>query len=140
MAATYPPQNYAHYLELISDGDSDDAESLASNETDDGEVHVPEKIIAELQSKNGTCWYLVKWQDCPVLRSSWELQISSGDYPNIFADWEVEKQKQKSGESKPLDLVSFTQAVLQVEEAERQRRTLRRLKRKVHRVLSIVDA
>jgi hypothetical protein len=139
MATTNPPQTQAHFPEIDDDGFSDDTESIASNESDDGEEHPPEKIIAELHSRNGTWWYLVKWQNCPVLRSSWEFQITPETCPQLFADWEVEKQKQARGESKPLDLIAFTTAVVQVEEAERHRRTLRRLKRKVRRVLSIVD-
>lgn len=138
--ATNPPQPPVHYLEVDAEGDSDDAESLASNETDDGQEHAPEKILAELKSDRGACnWYLVKWQDCPVIRSSWELYIPSDRHTQILAEWKVEKQKQESGESTPLDLLSFTRSVIRLELAEKQRRTLRRLKRRAERILSILD-
>jgi hypothetical protein len=137
---TNPPQSPVHYLEVDSDGESEDAESLASNETDDGQEHAPEKIIAELKSDRGACcWYLVKWQDCPVIRSSWELYIPSDRHNQILADWEAEKRKQERGESTPLDLLSFSRAVLEVEEREKQKRTLRRLKRRAEHILSILD-
>jgi hypothetical protein len=140
MAVAIPPRTPAHFPEIDDDGFSDDAESLASNETDDGQRHPPEKILAELHSTNGFWYYLVKWKGCPVIRSSWEIRINPRTFPPLFADWEAEKQKQERGESKPLDLIAFTTAVVQVEEAERHRRTLRRLKRKINRVLQIIDA
>jgi hypothetical protein len=131
------------YTPLDDDDDDEgiaDADSIASNETDDGVFHLPERILAELHSKNGFVWYLVKWRDCPVIRSSWEGDISWEKYPGIFDDWEVEKRRQERGESKPLDITAFNNAVLRVEVAERQRRILRRLKRRVNRVISIVSA
>jgi hypothetical protein len=131
--------NYLQYLEEYSDADlEDDNESLASLETDDGEDHPPEKIIAELTAKNGNIWYLVKWTDCPLLRSSWEGKELFNDCPWIWDAWLIEKQKQAEGKSKPLDIAAFNKAVLDLEVAESQRRTLRRLRRKVNRVLSIV--
>ncbi|KAE8444674.1 hypothetical protein EG329_014331 [Mollisiaceae sp. DMI_Dod_QoI] len=122
-----------------SDADfEDDNESLASLETDDGEDHPPEKILAQLTSKNGFVWYLVKWRDCPVLRSSWEGEGLFTSCPEIFEQWQIERKRQAEGKSKPLDIAAFNGAVLELETAERQRRILRRLKRKVNRVLSIV--
>jgi hypothetical protein len=140
MATTNPLQNDTYYPEDNSDEDFDDAESLASNETDDGEEHPPEKIIAELLGKNGFIWYLVKWQDCPVIRSSWEGHLNFENSPKILEDWAAEKKKQERGESKPLDITAFNKAVLDVEVAERQRRILRRLKRRVNRFISIIAA
>jgi hypothetical protein len=137
MAATDPPDQ-VYYLYNDSDSDSDDADSLASIETEDGADHPPEKILAQLDSKNGFVWYLVKWQDCPLLRSSWEVSAIFESRPKLLDDWLVEKRKQEEGKSKPLDIAAFNKAVLDVEVAERQRRILRRLKRRVNRVLSIV--
>lgn len=123
-----------------SDFDSgDDNESLASLETDDGQDHPPEKILAQLTSKNGFVWYLVKWQDCPVLRSSWEGKEIVTDCPELFETWQIEKKNQAEGKSQPLDIAAFNKAVLELETAERKKRILRRLKRKVTRVLSIVS-
>jgi len=140
MATTNPLQNAANYLDDDIEEYSDDAESLASIETDDGEEHLPEKIIAEWQGRHGFIWYLVKWQDCPILRSSWESDTSFDNFSKLLEDWEVEKKKQDRGESKPLDIAAFNKAVLEIEAAERQRRILRRLKRKIKRVISIVTA
>lgn len=140
MATTDQPLPHAHvWPEIDNDTISDDAESIASNETDDGQFHFPEKILSENTGKDGTVWYLVKWKDCSILRSSWEGYISPELYPQIFADWEAEKQKQLRGESKPVDLAALDRAAEATEEAERRRRTLRRLKRHVRRILSIVD-
>jgi len=124
----------------IHDTDTqDDIESDSSIETDDGQYHLPEKIIAELKSKTGFVWYLVKWQDCPILRSSWEGSAVLESQPHIWENWKLEKQKQAQGSSKPLDIAAFNKAVLEVEKAEAQRHILRRLKRRVNRVLSIVS-
>jgi hypothetical protein len=132
--------NYLQYLEDNSDADLEDGnESLASLETDDGEDHPPEKILAEVETKHGrTIWYLVKWTDCPILRSSWEGKELFKDCPWVWDAWLIEKQKQAEGKSKPLDIAAFNKAVLDLEVAESQRRTLRRLRRKVNRVLSIL--
>jgi hypothetical protein len=134
-------QTYLQFLEDNSDADlEDDTESIASLETDDGEDHPPEKSLAEIVSKNGFVWYLVKWKDCPILRSSWEGREIFESSPWMLDAWLVEKQHQLEGKSEPLDIGAFNRAVLDVEVAESQRRTLRRLKRKVNRVLSILTA
>ncbi|KAH7354789.1 hypothetical protein BKA65DRAFT_394505 [Rhexocercosporidium sp. MPI-PUGE-AT-0058] len=140
MAATNPPPAYFEYLEDPGDDHDieEDNESLASLETDDGQDHPPEKVLAQFTSKTGFIWYLVKWQDCPILRSSWEGKELFDDCPWVLDSWQIELQSQAEGKSKALDIHAFNQAVLDVEIAERQRRTLRRLKRKVNRVLSIV--
>ena len=137
MATTNPPAQ-VYYLDNDSDSDYNDADSVASIETDDGVDHPPEKILAQFVSKNGFVWFLVKWQDCPLLRSSWEGSAIFESRPKLLEEWLVEKQKQQEGKSKPLDIAAFNKAVLDVEVAEKQRRTLRRLKRRVNRVLSLV--
>ncbi|KUJ11127.1 uncharacterized protein LY89DRAFT_758900 [Mollisia scopiformis] len=116
----------------------DDTESLASLETDDGQDHPPEKVLAQTTSKNGFTWFLVKWRDCPVLRSSWEGESLFIRCPEIYESWKVERKRQAEGKSQPLEIEAFNKAVKKLETAERQRRLLRRLKRKVNRVLSIV--
>lgn len=137
--ATNPAQTVQYWDIDDSDADvEDDNESLASLETDDGQDHPPQKILAQLTSKNGFVWYLIKWRDCPVLRSSWEGEAFFTSCPEIFDEWQTERKRQAEGKSKPLDIGAFNKAVLDLETAERQRRILRRLKRKVNRVLSIV--
>lgn len=111
---------------------------MNSLETDDGEDHLPEKIIAEFESTPGVIWYLVKWENCPLLRSSWEGPGAIHGYLNLSKNWEIEKQRQKEGTTKPLDISAFNKAVERVEEAERAKRQLRRLKHKFNRVLWIV--
>lgn len=124
-----------------------DGESVASLETDDGQDHKPEKVLAQqdlqlnhLSQPNFSTWYLVKWEDCPVLRSSWE----SGDlfltYPYLLEDWVLEKQKQAEGKRKELDLKAFELAVLELEIVERKRRKLRRFRSKLTRMLSSLDS
>jgi hypothetical protein len=139
MATNNPTPAFIQDLEYDEQDDFDERESLASIETDDGEEHPAEKIIAEVTSKNGFIWYLVKWQDCPVVRSSWESRDSFANYPWMLDDWLVEKHKQDKGKSTPLDVAAFNRAVLQVELAERQRRILRRLKRSIKRAISIIS-
>lgn len=136
MDSGHPQPAFADYLEDLSDEDN---ESLASLETDDGQDHPPEKILAQYSKPGqGIVWFLVKWQDCPLLRSSWEDRGLFTGYPWILEAWQVELQQQAEGKSNPFDIHAFDRAVLEVEKAERQRRKLRRLKRRINRVLSIV--
>ncbi|KAH6670521.1 hypothetical protein B0J14DRAFT_485706 [Halenospora varia] len=140
MAATNPQQPadfLTNSIDDLDDEDFTDDESLASLETDDGQDHPPERIIAQVKGKNDFIWYLVKWQDCPVIRSSWEGQDLFVSCPWILDAWSVELQKQAEGLSKPLDLASFDKAVLDAEITQRQRRGLRRFKKRISRVLSI---
>jgi hypothetical protein len=134
MAATPPAFEY-----YDSDDDLSDAESLASLQTDDGVDHPPHKILAEISHRNRT-WYLVQWKDCPVIRSSWEGPELFDTRKEILEEWGKEKERQKKGESQPLDIAAFNRRLAEVELAENQRRTLRRLKKRVNRVLSIVSA
>ena len=53
-------------------GEDSDTESIFSIITDDGEDHLPERILAEYTRIGSLTWYLVKWKNCPLLRSSWE--------------------------------------------------------------------
>lgn len=138
MGTNYAQEN----LQILDDQsdtdlDDEDEESVLSLETDDGEDHLPEKILAQNTWKNGPTWYLVKWENCPILRSSWEGEEIFDGHPWLLDQWQVEKQKQSEGRSEPLDIQAFEKAILDVELAERRRRILRRLKRKVNRVLSI---
>jgi hypothetical protein len=139
MAAT-PPHQLAQYLEDDSFDETSDTESLASLETDDGEDHTPERILAQFQRPNDRVWYLIKWQDCPVIRSSWESKEIIASCPWLLDAWFIEKQRQAEGSSKPLDIHAFNKAVFDAEVAAQQRRVLRRLKRRFNRVLSIVAA
>ncbi|TVY80429.1 Nucleotide exchange factor SIL1 [Lachnellula suecica] len=131
------PQQYLQYLTDDLYEESSDTESLASLETDDGQDHPPERILAQVKAKNDFIWYLVKWQDCPVIRSSWEGRDLFSNSPWILDAWAVEQQKQAEGLTKPLDLNEFNKAVSLEESAVQRRRVLRRLKRRFNRVLSI---
>lgn len=118
--------------------DFDDNDSLASIEDDEPQDHPPEEILAEFTGRNGHVWYLVKWLDCPFLWSSWECGEIFTDCPEILEKWKEEKKKQAEGKSTPLDIGAFNKAVLDIETAERQRRTLRRLKRRIASVLDVI--
>ncbi|KAF5876161.1 putative nucleotide exchange factor sil1 protein [Botrytis fragariae] len=117
--------------------DSNSAESLASLESDT-EERPPERILTEIVGKNNHIWYLVKWKDCPLLRSSWEGEACFENYPWVFDQWLVNKQGQKEGKIQPFDLHAFDQACKDLDLAERQRRILRRFRRKAKRLLSVV--
>jgi hypothetical protein len=145
MATTNPDQapipiNWGPTLTNATWGELEDSDSdsLNSLETDDGEEHLPEKIIAEVETSPGTFWYLVKWENCPLLRSSWEGPGAIHGYASLSKNWEAEKQRQKEGKTKPLDISAFSREVERVEDLERTKRKLRRLKRKFKRVLRLV--
>jgi hypothetical protein len=132
------PQQFVEYLEDDIYEEPSDEESLASLETDDGQDHPPERILAQLKGKTGPNWYLVKWKDCPVIRSSWESADLFESCPWILDAWLIERQRQAEGLTQPLDLVAFDKAVFDAEVAHTRRRILRRLRRRFNRVLSIV--
>jgi hypothetical protein len=135
------------FLELNGDEEfyEDDAESLASLETDDGHYHPPEKILGQFSSKIRTHdikgqIYLVKWQDCSILRSSWEDVASiKAKFPLIVDIWDIEKQKQWEGKEPFFDLDEFHKAGEEERRIQRSRRILRRIKRRYQRVLDIVS-
>ncbi|TVY89994.1 Nucleotide exchange factor [Lachnellula willkommii] len=132
MGTTNPQQILEHLGDDLDEEFSDD-ESIASLDTDDGQDHPPERILAQVEAKNNFIWYLVKWQDCPVIRSSWEGRALFDNCPWILDSWCVEQQRQAEGLSKALDLRAFNKAVFDAEAASQQRRVLRRLKRKFTR-------
>ena len=68
--------------DVVSWGGSD-TESNISIISDDGEDHLPEKILAEYTRNGSLTWYLVKWKDCPLLRSSWENIQSVQAFPEL---------------------------------------------------------
>lgn len=135
--STYIPSHSSdsEIFEFQSDS-GEYAESLASLETDDGEDHPPEKIIADETDQTGQVWYLVKWKDCNILRSSWEGSNFCTNHPKVFKKWLVEKERILRGDIKALDLKQFKERVSELENQERQRRRLRRFKR---RMQSLID-
>lgn len=140
MTTNNPADQLLHIdaLDLNSEAeDSTSAESLASLESD-SEERPPEKILTEIVGKNNHIWYLVKWKDCPLLRSSWEGEACFENYPWILDQWLVDKQSQIEGRIQPFDLQAFDKACKDLDLAERQRRNLRRLRRKAKRILSIL--
>ncbi|PQE07061.1 nucleotide exchange factor SIL1 protein [Rutstroemia sp. NJR-2017a BBW] len=107
-----PPPDVDHFPPSDSgseEEDSDSDESLASLESD-SEVHPPEKILFESPARNQHIWYLVKWKDCPLLRSSWEGKDCFEEHPGILEAWVIEKERQKEGKSKPFDVDAFKKA------------------------------
>ena len=135
MATTNETQTF----DDLDDLDGSDSESLNSLLTDDGQDHPPEKILARAEPS----WYLVKWKDCSVLRSSWEgvgtiWNFVENGHPALWDDWHQEVERQEKGLSKPFDIQAFDAAVEEIEKLERQRRVLRRLKKKINRVLYIL--
>ncbi|TAQ83349.1 hypothetical protein B7494_g8327 [Chlorociboria aeruginascens] len=104
---------HSYFGGLLFDSDDYSDESDDSLEEDLDFEYPPEKIIAEF-TKNKQTWYLVKWEGCPVLRSSWEgIEIFNG-YEGLLREWEVEKQKQKEGKSTPLDIPTFNKEVTEL--------------------------
>ncbi|KAI9746096.1 MAG: hypothetical protein M1818_000777 [Claussenomyces sp. TS43310] len=118
--------------------DDDDSSSDASLESD--VEHPIERILAEFTGRNSHVWYLVKWQNCPLVRSSWECAVIFNDVPWIFKEWELERQRQAEGKSKPLDIPAFNKTVLEVELAERYKRRFRHMLKHAQTVLERISA
>jgi hypothetical protein len=133
MATGQQNQNY-NYFEV--DDDSDSLSSLDS----DGSDYPIERILAEFKGKNGHTWFLVKWQYCPLVRSSWECSTIFFETPWILDQWKVEKQLQAEGKSEPLDIAAFNKVVNDVEVAERQRRRLKSFRKQAQSILRAITA
>jgi len=124
--------------------DDCDAESLASLQTEDNITYDrPEAILAEAHLHDRV-WYLIKWENCPFIRSSWEIKGSLGldeeTHKGVFEAWEREKVLQLSGQKPPFDAEAFVRAVDKSEKLDKARRNLRRWKRQLKGVLSAVTA
>lgn len=119
------------------DDDEGDAESIASLESDHIDYPV-ERVIAEYTADNGHKWFLCKWENSPLVRSSWECSAIFEGNTKLLSDWKLEKKNQEEGKSKPFDIVEFNRTLDEIEAAERQRRTVRRLRRQVKGVLTAV--
>ena len=138
--ANHNPQHFVGYVQDDIYEESGDESSRASLETDDGLYHSPERILAQTKGKNGFIWYLVKWCDCSLIRSSWEGEDTFNSCPQLLETWHKQQELQLLGKATPFDLLAFDKAVHDEEVAQSQRRALRRFRRKIKRVLSIVRA
>lgn len=134
MATGQQNGNLDYYFEVDDDSDSDTSLELEDIE------HPIERILAEFTGRNNHVWYLVKWKDCPVVRSSWECVVIFADTQHILKEWQLEKQRQREGKSKPFDITAFNKAVLDVEITERQRRRLRHLRKAAEKSLAAIES
>lgn len=127
-----------HLYDILDDVDIEDTESTESQFSflDDGPDHPIEKILAEFIGKSGHIWYLVKWQDCPLVNSSWECKVAFKEVPWIFDEWSREKQRIAEGKSKEFDIVQFSNLVSDLESKQRLKRELRRYTRVAERALA----
>ncbi|TQS35202.1 hypothetical protein Golomagni_04384 [Golovinomyces magnicellulatus] len=116
-----PSSSDNEFIEFQSESE-EDLESLASLDTDDGNDHPPEKIIADRIDQAGYFTYLVKWKDCSILRSSWEGLGFCSSYPELYNKWRLEKERINRGEAKAFDLQDFNRRAFEVEIKERLRR------------------
>jgi hypothetical protein len=126
--------------------ESEDAESIASLASSNAEERSIERVLAETnhdcRSKDPDShrFYLIKWTNSSVLRSSWEHVSFLKDRPDIVEEWEAEKKRQAEGKSPAFDYEEFNRRVDEQECRERARRRLRRFKRHMQHILSIVEA
>jgi hypothetical protein len=132
MAANIQNPNH-DYFEVEDESDSE--QSTVSEGVD----YPVESILAEVVGKNKHVWYLVKWQNCPLVRSSWECAAFFCDIPEVLEEWNLEKQRQAEGKSKPFDIAAFHKAVLDLEVLERQRRRLRSFRKQAQALIHTIS-
>lgn len=132
-----------HFFDSSYEDEECDAESLASLENEEENqsafVTEPEKILAEHHSYRHT-WYLVKWENCPLVQSSWEIDtnLTKSEYKNLLDAWREEKVLQNQGQKDPFDLQAFTRLVDDTKKLEQGRRNLRRWKRQVKGIIAAI--
>lgn len=135
MTDIYIPPHPSFDVDII---ESDtDAESLASIESiPQSNRPVIEKILADVSDSSGDpFWYLVKWQQSPLLNSSWETDSFFKDHPGVLDEWLREKQRIKEGQSKAFNITAFHSLLRELEAAQRGKRQIRRFKRQVGKAL-----
>lgn len=127
--------NDSFVYNYFDDYEDDDTDSIISLEEQEYPI---EKIIAEITCKNKHTWYLVKWHNSPLHRSSWECDTSIPQW--VLDEWSNEKQRQAEGKSKPVDLKAFENHVKQVEEAQKSIRRLKHFKKQAEKLVSNITA
>lgn len=112
-----------------SDSDTDSINTDSTAESDAREEYEVERILMEVNDQEHC--YLVKWEGYKLSRSTWEPPESlvGGE---ILAEWEREKKRIESGQSKPFDCEEYFKAFEEAEQekkSKRMRRNAKRLKR-----------
>lgn len=133
----------------LFDSDYQDDESTSQSlaelqeDADTDEPFAVERILAERQ-RQGQVEYLIKWENFPLLRSTWEFQealVGIGLISKSLIDlWKIEKFQQKQGTKAPFDVDAFHRALKEIQELEKGRRNLRRWKRQLKGVVQAINS
>ncbi|KAI9762995.1 MAG: hypothetical protein M4579_000058 [Chaenotheca gracillima] len=114
----------------FSGSDDEDSISLTSTAPSEEREEYPlEEVLAESTTAEDVPLYLVKWQDYPISRSTWEPVRSFVDGTTL-KEWEEKKQRIENGEEEPFDLDAFDAELEALEQETNDRKTRRAAKRK----------
>ncbi|KAI9680332.1 MAG: hypothetical protein M1829_001218 [Trizodia sp. TS-e1964] len=121
----------------LSDESDDDSVSLNSTELSEVQEEYPvERILAE-RTNGSKQAYLVKWENYPINRSTWE-PIESFTNPGILDQWKESKLLQAHGLENAFDVDAFEQSLLRLARSTARRKARRKVKRE--RLGTIVDS
>lgn len=110
------------------DDDIDNISLASTAESDQQEEYEVETILTELEFDDGVK-YLVKWENYPIERSTWEPRESFCDEQTLI-DWRRKKQAIAEGKLEEFDLAAWEDRVEALEIAREERKRRRREKRK----------
>lgn len=107
--------------------DADDISVTSTVESETQYEYEVETILAEHQFEDGVR-YLVKWENYPIERNTWEPKESFCDEQTLL-DWEKKKKDIAASKLEGFDVVSWEDKVEALENARAERKRRRREKR-----------
>lgn len=114
----------------------------SEDDSDDDSISITSSVVSEKlatynlegiwaeRNNDGVMEYLVKWENYPEVRNTWETHESFQDAEDkTFQDWEDQKMRISRGYIKPFDVEAFEGRWLAWQKATQKRKMLRRNKR-----------
>lgn len=112
----------------MTDLDDDDISVTSTVPSEPALEYTVNAILDERSSENGI-EYLVRWEDYPIERSTWEPKDNFND-PQTLHDWKKKKRLIDAGKRLPFDLARFEQHKAKVESDSLERKRKRAAKRR----------
>ncbi|KAH0542608.1 hypothetical protein FGG08_003016 [Glutinoglossum americanum] len=114
-------------MDTGSDSDTISITSTAPSEQKD--EYPVEAILAETVGDGRHPLYLVKWENYPITRATWE-PASSFDDDSTLLDWKAKKDRQDKGFEPSFSIDEFQARIKEVENERARRKARRKAKRK----------
>ncbi|KAL8834653.1 MAG: hypothetical protein Q9170_003655 [Blastenia crenularia] len=112
-----------------SESSDDDTISLTSTVASEQQSeYTLEAVLAEIVDVDGITWYLVKWENYPDLRCTWEVE-EHFQHEQTLIDWTEQKMQISRGLVEPFDVTDWEKRTDEFKAATIKRKALRRKKK-----------